>query len=90
MKKRKIYVLVYDWVTMYDGSDISIQTFRTKAEARKAMNESYRGTKKDMIDNHSRECVEYEKSKDYACVQLEGRFNECHDRWSIVEQEIEW
>ena len=90
MKKRKIYVLVYDWVTMYDGSDISIHTFRTKADARKVMNEAYRGTKKDMIENHCRECVVCTKTKDFACVELDGRFCECHDRWSIVEQEIEW
>ena len=90
IKKRKVYVLVYDWVTEYDGSDISIQTFRTKAEARKAMNEAYQGAKQYMIDYHGRGYIECEKSKDTACVQLDGRFNERHDRWSIVEQEIDW
>ena len=90
IKKSKVYVLVYDWVTEYDGEDVSVQLFRTRSEARKAMNDYYRGAKNDMIEFHGRDIVDCYKDKDSACVQLEGRFNERHDRWAIVEQEIDW
>ena len=88
--KRKVVVLICEWVTEYDGSDVSVMLFPNKREARILMNEEYKRVKRDYTDYYGRGMVECCKDRDSACIQLEGRYQERHDRWVIEEKEIDW
>lgn len=86
--KAKVYLFITDWATEYDGSDMRVEVCATKKKAQELIREEYNRYKKEYISRYGRENIECSYSKDYAFLQVEGRYNEKHDRWSIQEKEI--
>lgn len=85
----KVYLLVNNFAL--DGTpDCSIATFATKAAAQERMRKEFEEYKQEYLDNHYETDLEIEEPDDKgALIALEGDYNEQHDEWSIVEQEVQ-
>lgn len=86
--KAKVYLFITDWATEYDGSDMRVEVLPTKEAARKLIKEEYTRYKKEYIATYGKDNIECTYTPDFACIQVTGRFEDKHDRWSIEEKSI--